>query len=1071
MHSKFRRSTLSLSLCAALAAGGAYYHFNTSNPAGYDIAPQKLAYLQQKQAKKEAHPKRFDKPQQAVDFYLSQRAPLGTDQIPTEKYAQALTHMKDMSQYSIRNNRVLQSKNQLAARGVDVEPGVVQQWDNLGPGNIGGRTRTIVIDPDTPETMYTAGVNGGVWKSTNAGGKWAPLDDAMVNLAVTTMVMSAQDNATLFVGTGEGFFNGGAARGDGLFVTKDSGETWNQLAATASNPDFYYVNKIQTSTVVENRLYAATGTGLFRSDDAGDSWTKLMDAPDGNGCMDIQIAPADDGGDKVVASCGSFYDSAVFHSPDSGDTLTKVIDDDQLGRTTIAFAPSDSNVVYALGASNLNHPTAYQLGFYKLYRSEDGGATWTVKNSYENPDVMSTLLLSNTVYGVLPECGWGASRSFYNQGWYDNIINVDPVDANVVWVGGVDLFRSDDAGAHWAPASRWWANPNEPSYAHADQHAITFHPGYDGVNNTTMYVGNDGGIQRTDNARANLFDIAAVCGADSEGQVTWTGLNNDFAITQFYHGAVFPDGSAYFGGTQDNGTLLGAEQFPEDNWVAIAGGDGGWVAVDPRNPDVLFQEYTGLSLRRYDPVAESWVDATSGIDSGASFPFITPFAMDSNNPDRLWIGNDRLWRTDDQGDNWVQASAPTLDESIVSEWAVAPGDSERVIAGTNRGALLISTAASQTDATTQWLQVKPASGYVSDIAISPSNNRVAYVTYSTFGINHIYKTVDGGQTWNAIDNQGQANGLPDIPANTIVIDPNNTARLFVGTDLGVFVSVDAGQNWSVDGSGFSNTSVVHLEINNGELYAFTHGRSAYKVELSQLPSALAVSATTDEDTALTLSSGTFSSFAGGQPQISHIALTDMPENGTIKVNGEAITELAPFAVTDLDKVSFEPASDFNGDVTVGWYSLNGEEASSTKGRFTITVNAVNDAPSFSLQQGTTSVVAGNNGYVTVATPQAAAVPADEQDQGVTYSLSPTSVDFLNVSFNEQTGELRVAPLAELTGSASFTITATDGQSDNATHSETASFEVTKPKSSGGGSFGWMSLLALFGVAARVRRRK
>lgn len=1075
MQVKFKRSTLSLCLGVALAGAGVSYYQATgdallANQQDFQISEQKMAFLTNKKAHKDAHPKRMDKPQEAMDFYLSQRAPLGDDYIPTQKYGEALRHMKDMAQYSIKNDKLLPSRNALkGARPDGVEPGVVQQWENLGPGNIGGRTRTLVIDPQTTDTMYTAGVSGGVWKTVDGGLNWQALDDMMVNLAVSTMVMSPQNNNTLYAGTGEGFFNADAARGDGVFVTKDGGETWSQLAATANNRDFRYINKLAASSVAENRLYAATATGLFRSIDGGESWSKLMDAPNSDGCMDVQIAPGEDGNDVVLTACGSFSGATVFRSSESGDNITAVIQDELLGRTTIAISPSDPNVVYALGATNAYDQTAYTYGFYKLYRSDDGGATWTVKNDYNNENVLNTLLLSNPIFGLFPECGWSDQRSFYNQGWYDNIIQVDPVNPDTVWVGGIDLWRSDDAGSNWMPASRWWANTNEPVYAHADQHAIVFHPNYDGETNTTMYVGNDGGIQKTNNAKGGLLGWDGICGAPVENTVTWEGLNNNLAITQFYHGGVFPDGTAYLGGTQDNGTLLGAAQLGQQ-WLPVLGGDGGWVAIDPRNPDIVFGEYTGLSLTRYEPEQQAWVDATAGIDSGAAFPFITPYIMDQNNPDRLWIGNDRLWRTEDQGRSWVQASAPTLDESVVSEWAVAPGNSDRVIAGTNRGSLLISTSATTTDANTQWTAVKPTDGYVSDVAISPTNNRVAYATYSTFGVNHIYKTIDGGLTWQAIDNQGQENGLPDIPVNTIVIDPSNTARLFVGTDLGIFVSVDAGRNWSVDGSGFANTSVAHLEINNGQLFAFTHGRSAYKVALSTLPTALPVSVETDEDTEVNLNAATFSRFTGGMPQVEQIAFTALPENGTLKFNGEAITELSPFALADLAQVSFVPAANFNGETTIGWHAVAADAATSTTGRFTFVVNAKNDAPAFTLKAGVTKVKAGENAYVRVASVEAGEVPADEAEQTVTYSVSPSQVGFASVQFDSQTGTLSVAPVGKETGSATFTITASDGQNENGTHSESVTFTVEK-KSSGGGSFGMLSLLALFGLGSRVVRRK
>lgn len=1069
MQMKMSRTAVAVCVSTALVAGTATY-MSVNSDSGYQLSPEKQAFLDQKKTKKETNPKRYDKPQEAQDFYVKQRAPLGAKNIPTEKYGQAVTHITDMAQYSFGEDKLLPSRSQLrttGALGKLTDPGVVKEWENIGPGNIGGRTRALIIDPDTPETMYTAGVAGGIWKTTDAGANWLPLDDMMTNLAVTTLVFDPNDSNTIYAGTGEGFFNGDALRGDGVFVSNDAGATWTQLANTAANRDFHYVNKLAASPNVEGRLYAATRAGFFRSDDSGVTWDLLMEAPNTNGCMDLQVRD-DLETDELILSCGSFSGATVYRSTDGGDTIEAVIEDELMGRTTIAYAPSNQDIVYALAASNVNDTSPYRLGFYKLFRSADGGETWEVKNSSENENVLNTLLLSNTVFGLFPECGFGAGRSFFNQGWYDNIIEVDPVNPDVVWAGGIDLWRSDDAGENWGTVSRWWADPTHINYAHADQHTIVFHPNYDGDTNKTLYVGNDGGIQRTDNADGGTLGIAGICGVTIPEAVNWTTLNNNYVITQFYHGSVYPDGTTYFGGTQDNGTNRGDDTTGKQNWVEILGGDGGWTAVDPRDTNVIYSETTGLSLRRQEDGA-TWVGITNGISGGAAFPFITPFMLDGNNPDRLWIGNDRLWRTEDRGDNWVQASAPTLDESVVSEWAVAPGNSDRVMAGTDSGMILISTSATQTDATTQWQHVQPTQGYVSDIAISPTNNARAYATYSTFGVPHIWRTTDGGLTWEPIDNMGQPNGLPDIPVNTIVIDPSNTARLIVGTDIGIFVSVDAGENWSVDGSGFANTSVAHLEINNGNLYAFTHGRSAYRVELSTLPAALPVSTSMDEDGELSFSSSMFSAFNGGTPAMDSIVLLELPANGTLSLDGEAITELAPIALDELGDLTFAPSANFNGEVTIGWHAQAAGEATSTNSDINITVNPVNDAPSFTVNQQVTIVNAGTTDRLVLATMTPDAVPADESEQTVVYSVLPDTLDFAQVSINENTGELSVIPVEGKSGEVIFVVTANDQQAENNTHKETVGFRVEE--AGGNGSFGWLSLLMLPLVMLRRKLRK
>ncbi|WP_444997134.1 GlyGly-CTERM sorting domain-containing protein [Aliikangiella sp. IMCC44359] len=1069
MQKNIARTAVAVCVSSALIAGGAYHFGGTNETTSYQLSPEKQAFLAAKKAKKDKSPKRYDKPQEAHDFYVKQRAPLGEQALPTEKYAQAVQHMADMAQYSFKTNKQKPSRNQLRGSSLTdakmTDPGVIKEWSNIGPGNIGGRTRALIIDPETPDTMYAAGVAGGIWKTTNAGQSWAALDDMMLNLAVTTLAFSPTDSNTIYAGTGEGFFNGDALRGDGIFKSTDGGATWSQLASTGSNTAFRYVNKVEASATVEGRVYAVTRAGVYRSNDGGTSWDEIMEAPDRIGCLDLKVR-TDLETDELLVSCGSFDGATVYRSTDAGETFTPVIEDELLGRTTLAYAPSNQNIVYALASSNRNDTSSYRYGFYKLFRSADGGATWEVKNSTTNPNTISTLLLSNPVFAAYPECGWGPNRSFYNQGWYDNIIQVDPANPDIVWTGGIDLWRSDDAGANWDAVSRWWDDVDSPHYAHADQHTIVFHPDYDGDTNKTLFVGNDGGIQRTDNADSATLGVPGICGADVADTVTWTGLNNSYSVTQFYHGTAAPDGSFYFGGTQDNGTNIGYEVAGPENWAEIAGGDGGWVAFDPRTPNAYFAEYTGLSLRRWRE-ATGWQSITAGIDGAGLFPFITPFMMDDNNPDILWIGNNRLWRTNDQGDTWVQASAPIIDNSIVSEWAVAPGNSDRVIAGTDSGLLLISTAATEATSTTQWHSVKPTAGYVSDIAISPTNNLRAYATYSTFGVPHIWRTSDGGLTWQPIDKMGQPNGLPDIPVNTVVIDPTNTSRVIVGTDMGIFISVDGGMNWSVDGSGFANTAVAHLEIKNGELFAFTHGRSAYKVELSTLPSAISTSVTTDEDTAIAFSDEMFGTFSGGTPTVESIVFHQLPENGNLMVGDTEITELAPIAIADIDNLTFVPTDNFNGETSIGWNAEAAGAATSTNADITIIVNPVNDAPVFSLTPGTTKVEFGHQGIITVATVTPATIPSDEAEQMVTYSVTPKLLDFANVEINETTGELSVVQIGESEGIAKFTITANDHQNANNTHSESIEFEVKKPKG-GSGSLGWFAMLLL--PLAALRRR-
>src|SRR5262249_45665287 len=241
-----------------------------------------------------------------------------------------------------------------------------------------------------------------------------------------------------------------------------------------------------------------------------------------------------------------------------------------------------------------------------VYRSIDGGATWSARVRNTDPTKLNTVLLTNPLLAFYTECGFGTSQ-YNNQGWYDNVIAVDPLDPNRVWVGGIDLFRSDDGGPNWGLASYWWASP-DPRYAHADQHAIVFHPGYNGSTNKTMFVGNDGGLFQAADARATTATGAtAACAAAYS--MSWSNLNHGYPVTQFYYGLPYPGGMTYFGGAQDNGTVRGTDAGGPNAWSTIHGGDGGAVAVDPGNTNVLYAEFFGLSIQKSTNGGASWVDA------------------------------------------------------------------------------------------------------------------------------------------------------------------------------------------------------------------------------------------------------------------------------------------------------------------------------------------------------------------------------------------------------------------------------------------------------------------------------
>lgn len=702
----------------------------------------------------------------------------------------------------------------------------VLPWTFLGPGNIGGRTRALVIDATQPDVMYAGGVSGGVWKTTNGGERWEAIADELVNLAVNSLVMDPHDHNVLYAGTGEGYFReevrgtGLPLRGDGIFVTRDAGVTWQQLDSTA-NDDFAYVNDLAISAHDSQRVYAATRTGVWRSNDAGATWKRVLATTVKGGCLDLAMR-IDTDGDMLFASCGTLDQATVYRAmrAERDDAWTSVLSEPDQGRTTLAIAPSSPSTIYALAASNTDQAL---LGVYRSDSNGDSG-TWTAKVRREDPNKLNTLLLTNAITATEHDCGGGVNNPT-TMGWYCNTIAVDPTNRDRVFAAGVDLFRSDDGGANWGIASFWWGNAK--SHVHADQHNIVFDPRYNGKNNQTLYLANDGGVYRTTNA---LDDIAtgedATCVA-ANSHIEFESLSHNYGVTQFYHGAAFPDGKRYMGGAQDNSTLVGT--VGSINWTPVIGGDGGYVAIDPSDPNHVYAEFQYANLWRSDDGGNEFkISARRGLND--DFLFVTPFVLDANQPIRLWIGGTRMWRTDDRGANWRPASGTF--SGRVSAIAVAPNHSDVVIAGTNTGWVYMTTTATTATASTQWSRVQPRSGWLSSLAFDASNSSILYATYAGFGGKHVWKSVDSGATWTSIDGL-DGEEVPDIPVHSIAIDPSRPDHLYLGTDLGVLMSIDGGAHWNPAGPVSAVTEWV--TIGRGErgpaVYAFTHGRGAWRAEL------------------------------------------------------------------------------------------------------------------------------------------------------------------------------------------------------------------------------------------------
>jgi photosystem II stability/assembly factor-like uncharacterized protein len=807
-----------------------------------------------------------DSPDAAAAYERARRAPIARGIDTVALYERAEIRRLRMPRFSSSRGRTLpgsQPPSRVWVAGAGVvslgraasPTAVLDAWTPLGPGNIGGRTRVVRYHPTQHDTLFAAGVSGGIWRSDDNGGSWRPIADGLTNLAVNAFAIDRSEPDVMYAGTGEGYLReeirgtGLPLRGGGIFVTRDGGTSWTRLASTA-NDDFLWVNDLELGVGDSRRIYAATRTGVWRSADAGETWTRMLETTVRAGCLDLAIRP-DDRDDVLFAACGSYEQAAVYRFPRasrSSDNET-VLSEPGMGRTSLAIAPSRPDVIYALSASNDPGPGEnYRQGLLAVYRSDRGGVSgsWQPRVTNTNSVKLSTLLLTNSPAAMVEACAFPNRRDNYtNMGWYNNVIAVDPRDPERVWAAGVDWFRSDDGGRSWGIASYMGAPGTNVAYAHVDQHAITFHPDYDGGDNQIALIGNDGGVFRTKNARGQtVTDLRTYCTALSTSiRVGWESLNHGYGVTQFYYGLPFPDGARYLGGTQDNGTPFGNDEAGADGWRMTIGGDGGYVAVHPTDPLVYYGESQWANVARTIDGGVRFTSATRGLDlvrsdtlgPEANYLFVSPFVMDPSNPQRLWLGGEFLYRTNDGAVLWTKASTAMPEGGLVSSIAVAASDANRVVAGTHNGYVVSSRSASSATADTEWSASQPRTGWMTSVAFDATNASVVYATYGTFGGSHVFRSADGGATWAALDGDGES-ALPDIPVHCIAVDPNDSDRLYIGTDAGVFVSIDRGRGWMIEETGFGPAVTEWLSFlrdasGRSLLFAFTHGRGAWRVEV------------------------------------------------------------------------------------------------------------------------------------------------------------------------------------------------------------------------------------------------
>ncbi|MBT8397372.1 MAG: hypothetical protein HKO65_12900 [Gemmatimonadetes bacterium] len=666
--------------------------------------------------------------------------------------------------------------------GVSAAPPPIQgtSWAPLGPqripssGTSTGRLTAIAVHPTSSDIIYVGGAQGGVWKSTDGGMTWTPKTDEQCSLAMGSIAIDPVNPEIIYAGTGEQHFSSDSYYGCGVLRSEDGGETWTQLGASVFTGDDFTNAKISrvdvdpsTAGVVETTtVLAATTLGLFRSADGGAMWDLVL----GGTATDLVRNPSD-----TQVLYAAIRSTGVFKSTDGGVTWVEIAEGfptENVSRINLALAPSSPETILA----SIQHRSESNL--LGIWKSTNGGASWIQLGAN------------------------GASCG--TQCWYNMTIAVSPADPNVVYFGGVSLYRSINGGLSFSDVRRG---------IHVDQHLITFDPQDPG----TVYVGNDGGVFRS-----------------TDGGGSWTSLNTNLVLTQFYPGvSLHPwEAAVAMGGTQDNGTL---ESQGTDEYARVLGGDGGFTAINPQNPAIRYgetqwnTESTFSGPRRSD--GGSFVRKVNGIDVTENALFIPPLVMDPVNPDRLYFGTVRLYRTDDRAESWTSISEPF--NGRISAIAPAASDPMVVYMGTSTGGVHRTENGGEL-----WSQITLGipNRYIRDMAVDPTDWQKVFLTVSGFQSGHVFRSSDAGRTWEDISGD-----LPDIPVNAIVLDPAEANTLFIGTDLGVFVTNDGGVTWTAMKDGFPNVAVFDLAYNasTGVLLAATHGRGMFTLSLNR-PLTLAV---------------------------------------------------------------------------------------------------------------------------------------------------------------------------------------------------------------------------------------
>lgn len=681
-------------------------------------------------------------------------------------------------------------------------------WQQEGPGNIGGRFNVLTQSPTSPETIYAGSANGGIFKTTDGGDNWTPIFDALSYLAIGSITIDPTDESTIYVGTGDRNFGGGSHIGNGVYKSTDAGTTWESSGLTETG----IITRLIIDPTDTDKLYASTlgntyektsDRGIYRSADGGETWENILFLSDSSGVIDMVMDPSDP---NTLYASGfnrinlpfeariSGPESKIYKTTDGGDswtTLTTGLPEEDESRIGLAISNDDPNTLYALYVS------ADDLNVKDIYKTTDAGANWTALNVHDG-----ALSVPSDALGGF--------------GWYFGEIYLNPYDNEQLIIPGVDMFQSLDAGENWSlNVPEWWTYE-----VHADKHDIVF------LDENSYIIATDGGLYKTDNNGAIWEDI------------------ENIPVTQFYHIAVHPhEDGLYGGGAQDNGSMSGnASSF--DAWERLFGGDGFRVTFLDQDEGSAYYETQRGNLY-YVGAGGEYEDVAPPTPGEDRVNWDMPYVINETDAE-LFAGTSRIqimygapygtyeYISDDLTRIGMGESLGRPSSHTISEIEQPIGHSDIIYAGTTDG---LVWRGDRDGWSWNWTNItgELPNRYVTGIRSSPNQPGTVYVSFSGYRYNeeisYLYKSENFGETWTDISSD-----LPGITVNDILVVPTFEADqyLFAALDGGVYFSQNNGGNWDYVGTGLPLATITELAFDypNKKLIAGTYSRSMWSYDVS-----------------------------------------------------------------------------------------------------------------------------------------------------------------------------------------------------------------------------------------------